>query len=93
VRRAKRGAADAALVTGTGKDLLEAVAAHVLQQRYGLLLRDMCDCILNVIRTCSFRPIVRNERESGCFIILFIRPGIWGRRFVLKGPAMVGKLA
>ena len=35
VRRAKKGAADAALVTGTGKDLLEAVAAHVLQQRYG----------------------------------------------------------
>lgn len=35
VRRAKRGAADAALVTGTGKDLLEAVAAHVLHQRYG----------------------------------------------------------
>jgi hypothetical protein len=35
VRRAKRGATDAALVTGTGKDLLEAVAAHVLQQRYG----------------------------------------------------------
>lgn len=35
VRRAKRGAEDAALVTGTGKDLLEAVAAHILQQRYG----------------------------------------------------------
>ena len=35
VGRAKRGASDAALVTGTGKDLLEAVAAHVLQQRYG----------------------------------------------------------
>jgi hypothetical protein len=35
VRRAKRGVADAALVTGTGKDLLEAVAGHVLQQRYG----------------------------------------------------------
>jgi hypothetical protein len=35
VRRAKRGSADAALVTGTGKDLLEAVAAHILQQRYG----------------------------------------------------------
>jgi hypothetical protein len=35
VRRAKRGAADAALVTGTGKDLLEAVAAYALQQRYG----------------------------------------------------------
>ena len=35
VRRAKRGAFDAALVTGTGKDLLEAVAAHGLQQRYG----------------------------------------------------------
>ena len=35
VRRAKKGAQDAALVTGTGKDLLEAVAAHILQQRYG----------------------------------------------------------
>ena len=35
VRRAKKGADDAALVTGTGKDLLEAVAAHVLQQNYG----------------------------------------------------------
>lgn len=35
VRRAKRGTDDAALVTGTGKDLLEAVAAHILQQRYG----------------------------------------------------------
>jgi len=35
IRRAKRGADDAALVTGTGKDLLEAVAAHVLQQRTG----------------------------------------------------------
>ena len=35
VRRAKKGAQDAALVTGTGKDLLEAVAAHILKQRYG----------------------------------------------------------
>jgi hypothetical protein len=35
VRRAKRGAGDAALVTGTGKDLLEATAAHVLEQRTG----------------------------------------------------------
>lgn len=34
IRRAKRGADDAALVTGTGKDLLEAVAGHILQQRY-----------------------------------------------------------
>ncbi|MGD0650921.1 MAG: abortive infection family protein [Verrucomicrobiia bacterium] len=30
VRRAQRGAEDAALLTGTGKDLLEATAAHVL---------------------------------------------------------------
>lgn len=30
VRRAQKGAADAAIVAGTGKDLLEAVAAHVL---------------------------------------------------------------
>ena len=35
IRRAKRGAKDAALVTGTGKDLLEAVAAHILFQRLG----------------------------------------------------------
>ena len=35
VRRAKKGATDAALVTGTGKDLLEAVATHILQQHYG----------------------------------------------------------
>jgi hypothetical protein len=35
VRRAKRGAGDAALVTGTGKDLLEATAAHILVERWG----------------------------------------------------------
>jgi hypothetical protein len=35
VRRARRGADDAALVAGTGKDLLEAVAAHIIQQRTG----------------------------------------------------------
>lgn len=33
VRRAKTGADDAALVTGTGKDLLEAVAGHILTER------------------------------------------------------------
>lgn len=35
VRRARRGVLDAALVTGAGKDLVEAVAAHVLVQRFG----------------------------------------------------------
>ncbi len=35
VRRARRGAEDAALVTGTGKDLMEATAAHVLQEVWG----------------------------------------------------------
>jgi hypothetical protein len=35
VRRAQRGALDAALVAGTGKDLLEATAAHVLVERFG----------------------------------------------------------
>ncbi|SHN30711.1 abortive infection family protein [Rhizobacter sp. OV335] len=35
VRRAKKGAEDAALEVGTGKDLVEAVAAHVLQQKFG----------------------------------------------------------
>jgi len=35
IQRAKRGSADAALVVGTGKDLLEAVAAHIFQQKHG----------------------------------------------------------
>jgi hypothetical protein len=35
VRRARQGITDASLVTGTGKDLLEATAAHILMQRYG----------------------------------------------------------
>ena len=35
VRRAKKGASDAALVAGTGKDLLEATAAHILIEIYG----------------------------------------------------------
>lgn len=39
VRRARRGALDAALVTGTGKDLLEATAAHVIMAYYGTYSR------------------------------------------------------
>ena len=35
VRRAKRGIQDAALITGTSKDLLEATAAHVITERWG----------------------------------------------------------
>jgi hypothetical protein len=35
VRRARKGVTDAALVTGTGKDLLEATAKHVLLERWG----------------------------------------------------------
>jgi len=35
VLRAKRGSDDGALLTGTGKDLLEATAAHVIQEVYG----------------------------------------------------------
>lgn len=35
VRRAKKGIADAALLTGTSKDLLEATAAHILMIQYG----------------------------------------------------------
>lgn len=34
VRRAKTGVEDAALVVGTGKDLLEAIAKHVIQVRF-----------------------------------------------------------
>jgi DNA-binding XRE family transcriptional regulator len=35
VRRAKRGIPDGALVVGTGKDLVEATAAHILVERFG----------------------------------------------------------
>lgn len=35
VARARRGIEDAALLTGTGKDLMEAVAAHVVEQIWG----------------------------------------------------------
>lgn len=35
VKRARQGAEDAALLTGTSKDLLEATAAHILQSRNG----------------------------------------------------------
>jgi len=35
VKRAKRGAEDAALLAGTSKDLLEATAAHILVERNG----------------------------------------------------------
>lgn len=35
IRRAKKGASDAALLTGTSKDLLEAVAAHVITRLKG----------------------------------------------------------
>lgn len=35
VRRAKNGSEDAALLAGTGKDLLEATAAHVIMRKFG----------------------------------------------------------
>lgn len=35
VRRARRGSEDAALLVGSGKDLLEATAAHVISEKYG----------------------------------------------------------
>lgn len=34
-QRAKRGSEDAALLSGTGKDLLEATAKHIIQTKYG----------------------------------------------------------
>jgi len=39
IRRAKRGAEDAALLAGTSKDLLEATAAHILVERNGTYLK------------------------------------------------------
>jgi len=35
ISRARKGSEDAALLTGTAKDLLEATAAHILTERYG----------------------------------------------------------
>ena len=35
VRRAQRGSEDAALLVGTGKDLLEAIASHVITEKWG----------------------------------------------------------
>lgn len=35
VRRAQRGSEDGALLVGTGKDLLEATATHVIMEKYG----------------------------------------------------------
>ena len=35
VRRAQRGSEDGALLVGTGKDLLEATAGHVIMEKYG----------------------------------------------------------
>lgn len=40
VHRAKQGVEDAALLIGTGKDLLEATAAHILFERYGTYPKD-----------------------------------------------------
>ena len=35
VRRARRGSEDAALLVGTGKDLLEATSGHIISERFG----------------------------------------------------------
>jgi hypothetical protein len=35
VRRARRGSEDAALLVGTGKDLLEAASGHIITERFG----------------------------------------------------------
>jgi Abortive infection C-terminus len=35
MRRAQRGSEDGALLVGTGKDLLEATAAHIITEKYG----------------------------------------------------------
>jgi len=35
VRRAQRGSEDGALLVGTGKDLLEATASHIITEKYG----------------------------------------------------------
>lgn len=40
VRRARRGSQDAALLVGSGKDLMEATAAHIIQERFGHYSRE-----------------------------------------------------
>jgi hypothetical protein len=47
-RRAQRGVEDAALVTGTGKDLVEATAAHVLVETQGSYPQTTFDALLGM---------------------------------------------
>ena len=70
IRRAKQGSQDAALVTGTGKDLLEAVAAHILQQRYGSYLDRPIVPLWEINTSPSFAKPTRNESANFCEINL-----------------------
>lgn len=67
VRRAKRGALDAALVTGTGKDLIEATAAHVLTEHYGsytgLNFPTLLGQAFSALGICAVRDQARKPQE------------------------------
>lgn len=73
VRRANHGAEDAALVTGTGKDLVEATAAHVLVQRFGsyspspAFAKTLYDAYLALGLTSEGATTAQGRVEQGLF--------------------------
>ena len=63
VRRAREGADDGALVTGTGKDLIEAVARHVLVERVGTYNEsmDFAGTLFHAFRELGFTHLTGQE--------------------------------
>jgi hypothetical protein len=72
VRRAQRGSEDAAMLTGSGKDLLEAAAAHVLVEITTLLgqalislgLKTSQDAIYRASRLSTECNVACSKRRS-----------------------------
>lgn len=66
VRRACRGVEDAALVTGTGKDLLEATAAHVITVKWGAYSsQDNFPTLLGQAFTAAGLATTQNKKVPG----------------------------
>ncbi len=66
VKRAQRGSLDAALVTGTGKDLVEATARHVIVERGGSYHETMPfpGTLLNAFLAVGMAPLAPNQLQS-----------------------------
>lgn len=66
VKRAQHGSLDAALVTGTGKDLVEATARHVIVERGGTYHETMSfpGTLLNAYLAVGMEPLPLNQLQS-----------------------------